>query len=320
MTTFQKVAVLAVLAAVTSAGFYEARQAANARAQLLALQQSQASLQNELERMQTENEQLTRKSAMVKEQNPMPQAEFSELLKLRGQVGQMRTALQQAEAKQAAGEQSASSFALPSDVMLRAMEGRVKSQEKTNAVKAAILKKALGLTDDQTQSLNDILNRHTQSSSQQMKDMLSGQHGREEARQAIAADNAAKENELKDLLTPEQFDAYTAYQQQEAANAAVQRAGQQVNDVLQLDGVALSQQQQDAVRQAFIELNLGQSFDSTQVMPLDGSDVLNLQQQSLDARLRVLEGVLTPDQLRTYQQDQQGRLSFVTGILKMFSP
>ena len=87
MTTLQKIAVTAALTATVGAGIYEARQAANARAENQKLQEQQKPLAAETARLRAEDAQLSNLVAQAKEQKQLTQAQFNELLKLRGQMG-----------------------------------------------------------------------------------------------------------------------------------------------------------------------------------------------------------------------------------------
>ena len=90
MTTLQKTIVTATVAVLAGAGIYEAKQAANARAEVQILQQAQTPLAIEVARLREEDTQLSNLLAQAKEQKQLTQAQFKELLKLRGQVGVRR--------------------------------------------------------------------------------------------------------------------------------------------------------------------------------------------------------------------------------------
>ncbi|MDR3456591.1 MAG: sigma-70 family RNA polymerase sigma factor [Verrucomicrobiae bacterium] len=87
MTTFQKIAVTAALTATIGAGVYEAKQAHDARNAVAKLQAEQTPLAMENARLQAEANKLSDLLAGAKDQKQLTQAQFNELLKLRGQIG-----------------------------------------------------------------------------------------------------------------------------------------------------------------------------------------------------------------------------------------
>jgi RNA polymerase sigma factor (sigma-70 family) len=86
MTTMQKIAVSAALTATIGAGIYEAKQASTARAEANTLQQQQMPLSLEIARLKARDTQLSNLLAQATEQKQLTQAQFNELLKLRGQA------------------------------------------------------------------------------------------------------------------------------------------------------------------------------------------------------------------------------------------
>lgn len=87
MTTFQKIAMTAALTATIGAGIYEAKQAHDARSAVAKLQAEQTPLAIEIARLQAEANKLSDLLASAKDQKQLTQAQFNELLKLRGQMG-----------------------------------------------------------------------------------------------------------------------------------------------------------------------------------------------------------------------------------------
>ena len=87
MTTFQKIAVTAVLTVAIGAGIYQAKQAHDARNSVAKLQAEQTPMAMEIARLQAEANKLSELLAGTKDQKQLTQAQFNELLKLRGQMG-----------------------------------------------------------------------------------------------------------------------------------------------------------------------------------------------------------------------------------------
>jgi RNA polymerase sigma factor (sigma-70 family) len=87
MTTFQKITVTAALTVTIGAGIYQAKQAHDARNAVAKLQAEQTPLTMEIARLQAEANKLSELLADAKDQKQLTQAQFNELLKLRGQMG-----------------------------------------------------------------------------------------------------------------------------------------------------------------------------------------------------------------------------------------
>ena len=87
MTSLQKIAVTAALTVTIGAGIYQAKQAHDARNAASKLQAEQKPLAMEIARLQAEDNKLSELLADAKDQKQLTQAQFNELLKLRGQLG-----------------------------------------------------------------------------------------------------------------------------------------------------------------------------------------------------------------------------------------
>lgn len=98
MTTLQKTIIGATFAAVVGTGIYEARQAAEARAEAVTLHQQQIPLTNQIQQLQRERDEATNRAALLVEENARLRRNPDELLKLRGQVGALQNQLQAAMA------------------------------------------------------------------------------------------------------------------------------------------------------------------------------------------------------------------------------
>jgi RNA polymerase sigma factor (sigma-70 family) len=90
MTTLQKIAVTAVITAAVGVGVYETRQAARARQQVHALQQSEDPLKEQMRRLTQEREEAAAQLIAVRDQNEALRASLADLPKLRGEVGRLR--------------------------------------------------------------------------------------------------------------------------------------------------------------------------------------------------------------------------------------
>lgn len=90
MTTLQKIAVTAALTLTIGAGIYEATQAHDARAEVQTLQQQREQLARQVTELKAENQRLPTMAAQNKESHMLSQAQFNELLRLRGEVAKLR--------------------------------------------------------------------------------------------------------------------------------------------------------------------------------------------------------------------------------------
>jgi RNA polymerase sigma factor (sigma-70 family) len=98
MTTLQKALVAATIAIVAGAGIYEAHQASQLRDQVQTLQQQQAPLADQLRQLQQERDTATNRLAADTAQNEMFKSNQEELVKLRGEVAQLRDQLARSQA------------------------------------------------------------------------------------------------------------------------------------------------------------------------------------------------------------------------------
>ena len=90
MTTLQKTIITVTIAAAVGTGIYEAHQASTLRSQVQSLQQQQALLTEQLSAIKTEKDRPSNLAAQAKDSRTLSQAQFSELLRLRGDVARLR--------------------------------------------------------------------------------------------------------------------------------------------------------------------------------------------------------------------------------------
>ena len=93
----------------------------------------------------------------------------------------------------------------------------------------------------------------------------------------------------------------------------------------------LSPDQQDKVQAALYQYNLSQSADPSNQSAVaqakasgnlaEASSLqVDIQKQSLQDKLQILQGILTPEQLKTYQQSQLDMIDMEANAAKMFLP
>jgi RNA polymerase sigma factor (sigma-70 family) len=306
MTTLQKTLVTAVLAALAGAVFYEARQAAQLRAENQSLQQQQAPLTNELVRLRAENQK-------KEDQKALTQAQWNELLKLRGQAGQARSAVQElARAKASPAPQNALMQAIFTNSFAKGVAQAEESGKRDALAKVARMKEALHLTDEQAQALTELMLKHVEENSRRALQMMSGGQTPGETQATLPASNN-EEAEIKSLLNPEQLAAYADFQQAEASTAAANSVKAEV--AAMAARLELTPEQSDQLQAAIAQYNLSHAPSSEEMAAMaqaktsgNLADAILLQvdynKRELENKLSLFEGILTPAQLQTYKQAQ----------------
>jgi RNA polymerase sigma factor (sigma-70 family) len=90
MTTLQKTLITATFIAAVGTGIYEARQAARLRGEVQTLQQQQAQVADQIMLLKSNNESLSNRVAQANRSPSLSSERLRELLRLRGEVGQLR--------------------------------------------------------------------------------------------------------------------------------------------------------------------------------------------------------------------------------------
>ena len=93
MTTLQKTLITATLVMVAGAGIYEARRASILRDQIQTLQQQQAPLTEEIQKLKQGGQDVTARLTMLTAENERLKGNAAELLKLRGETATLRSRL-----------------------------------------------------------------------------------------------------------------------------------------------------------------------------------------------------------------------------------
>jgi DNA-directed RNA polymerase specialized sigma24 family protein len=93
----------------------------------------------------------------------------------------------------------------------------------------------------------------------------------------------------------------------------------------------LTPEQQDKIHAAIYQYDLNQTSSTQNSAAMsqvrasgNPADILSLavntQQQALDAKLQILDGILSAEQLQTYKQGQLDMIEMQTGAMKLFLP
>ena len=321
MTTLQKIVIIATTAALAGAGIYEAKQVSQLRNQVQTLQEAQSPLTNQMAAIEADNARLSNVVAHAKDQKTLSQSQLNELLKLRGQTGQSQTALKEL-AKMKSENGTTSAFL--TNAMAQGMAMSQKIQKKNALAKLTRMSNQLHLTDDQFQSISNLMMARIDASNRQTFAAMQGQ----------PADPIQKlpdeEAEIQALLNPDQLAAYPDFKQSETQLTAHSSASADLT--LMMGSTELSQDQQDKAQAALYQYYLNRASDgSSQANAItqarasgNFNDVVNLQMQSqkqeLQDKLGLLGGILNPDQLKIYQQNQENMMDMEYSAFKMFMP
>ncbi|HEX3798076.1 MAG TPA: sigma-70 family RNA polymerase sigma factor [Verrucomicrobiae bacterium] len=330
MTTIQKTLITTAFVATVGAGIFEAHQISQLREQNQTLQQQQQPMAEQLTNLQSENERLSNLVAEAKDQKSLSQAQFNELLKLRGKIGQAQTAVQETAKLRTALQESTASSKFTSDALAQGTAMIEQIKKKNELAKLARMKDKLNLTDSQQQAISDLITKNSEARARQSLIDMSGKRTPEQLKAAMIASLQTfgnEEAEVKALLTPEQLAAYPDYQQSETMVAANNRAN--LEATMMTSDLNLSPEQQDKVNKALYQFGLDHTANqlaSSLVAQKPGNvaDAMNslveVQQQELADKLKVLGRILTPDQLQSYRQSQLEKIDSMASAAKVFLP
>jgi hypothetical protein len=203
-----------------------------------------------------------------------------------------------------------------------------KFKKKAALAKLERMKDKLHLTEDQTQAISDIMIKDIEASSQQT---LNAMLGKQTPGDAQDAPNALlnEETAIKALLTPDQLAGYPDFKQ--AENISTAQSSTQSEVTMMTGDMDLSQEQQDKVRSVLYQMNLDQASDPQNQAAIaqarasgNIADAMTLQievqKQNLENKLKALDGILTPEQLKTYEQKQLDMIDMQASAMKMFMP
>jgi len=329
MTTLQKSLITATLVVIAGAGVYEARQASRLRADVQTLQQQQAPLAEQIQQLQRERDDATNKLALLAGENERLNRNSGELLKARANASAAQAqARELARLKSTVGNQPGALAAFLTNQMAVGLSAAEKRQQKDALARLARMKPMLSLTEDQERAITNIMTKHIQHGTQVASDMLAGKLTLEQL-QANARASGSEQEEIKALLTPEQLAAYPAYQQAEKTVATDNRAKSDASRIA--DDFNLSKEQQEQIHSLFHELYLrdatsgrNEAAIKAQVAQGNLTDAANmetaLRESQLQEKQKILEGVLSPEQLATYRQEQMAQIRQQAELAKKLFP
>ena len=327
MTTLQKTFIVAVLVAASFATPLVLQHQTHVK-----LREENESLRQEIGRLaqvQAENARLSNMVARADYQRSLGQQQMSELMKLRSQAGQAQSVSRDlAKLKATVAAQDGKMPDFLTNAMAEGLSTAEKWKKKDALARLARMKTSLNLTDDQEQAIRDIMMQHVENGSRRALSAITGKLTPDQS-QAMAGDRANQEAEIKAIFSPQQLAAYPDYKQAEIVSDAQNSAR---NDAKQMsDDLHLSQDQQDRVYAALTTVNLNQQTklpnqEATAQAHASGNyaDIVNMQietqKQTLDEQMKALDGILGPDQIKTYQQAKLDQIETQARAMRMFLP
>ena len=327
MTALQKTLITAAIAAAVGTGIYQAQQASTLRSQVQTLQEQQAPLADQLTKLKTENERLSNQVAQPKDSQHLSQAQLNELLRLRA-----KATAAQADSRELARLKSTPALQtgkMPDFIqnsMAAGFAAGVKAAEKNALARVSRMKQRLNLTDDQEQAISNIITNRIPRESQLTLDLMMGKMTPEQA-QAQRRDMGDQEAEIKALLTPDQLAAYPEYQQAEQTTAADTSAKSEASQIA--GKFSLPKDQQETLRGLLYEMNLKGPAGAPNQQAItqakksgnlaDAAKMsVELDKWQLEEKLKILDGILSPEQMATYRQEQTDRINKQADAMKMF--
>jgi RNA polymerase sigma factor (sigma-70 family) len=204
MTTMQKVAVAAVAAGVLGAGLYHASVVHNLREQVRALQQEheeQAALNRKAQQLEHERDAATNALALATEEAAQKKGP-NEVLKLRGQVGQLRQENAQLGSTNALSKATATPEARK---VLRAAQ-----KVGMGMIYKGFTQQAK-LTPEQGEKLNDLLADHIMRNVDNVTTGLREKSSPEQMNAVFASEETALQKEIEALIGPDASAQYQDY-------------------------------------------------------------------------------------------------------------
>jgi RNA polymerase sigma factor (sigma-70 family) len=279
------------------------------------LRKENLSLLRQLEQMAqlyAENERLS--NSLMQAKNPLPNDQMTELLRLRSEVGRLRKDAQElarlkTDEAQQEGNRSSSKPRVLYSFPIYAATGL---EKKRALERLALMKAKLNLSDDQEHAIREVMLRKVELNSQRAhNDIASGRLTPEQI-SAMQKESEGTEEKIKALLSPEQLAAYPDYQQEEASITARRIASAEVSRLT--EELDLTNEQRDAMTKILGDLYAKRATAKPGITGIvGGADVTpaerrkrqtKLAEEVLNETLKAYEGILTPEQLATFREDQ----------------
>ena len=185
------------------------------------------------------------------------------------------------------------------------------AMESQTLAKLPRLKERLGLSPEQEEAVRKILQRQFDQGLEMATNMFAGNLTQEDIMEkAKTGEITDPRSEIQALLTPEQKTAYKEYEQEEHASMARLAAN---GELLQMQApLGLTQDQQDEVFKALYHQSLDMKLNPPPTNP-DGPN--STMQWMVDQKVKALEKVLSPEQLKKYREMQEQQMKMAISLM-----
>lgn len=185
--------------------------------------------------------------------------------------------------------------------------------EQQVEMKVSALKLRLKLTDEQEQAVRALFNEQMGQGVELGTKMLQGKLSKEDM--AKASEKPADfRSELKELLTPEQWTAYEAYEVEERKNQAQMMANAELMQMQQM--LQLTDAQQDEVFRVLYDVSEQRLTEAPQAG--HASSPGQALQQMNAAKKEALRKVLTPEQFQSYEKFLKSQEDMIKSMMPAF--
>jgi RNA polymerase sigma factor (sigma-70 family) len=217
MTTLQKSLVTATVTVLAAAGIYQARQTAQLREQVQTFQQQQASLNEQIRRLQLERDEATNGLVEAIKENTLLKSGngLAELLSLRSKVGM----LQQQSAGNGTNSAAQAMARLMNDTPAKEL-ARVQIRQKLKSVYTP-LAQAMNLSPEQTDQLYNLIIDGELKKKEMLAKLLSGDLDVETALQARDSTKTELDAQIAALLGDSGFTQFDQYYHEMAATELI---------------------------------------------------------------------------------------------------
>jgi RNA polymerase sigma factor (sigma-70 family) len=300
MTTLQKTIVAAALAVAVGAGIYEAKQAADARAQARTFQRQQAALADQVGQLQKERDEATNRLAAIGNEAVRAKADTGELLKLRGEVGRLRNELAQKK-----GNSTTEPIAFAGKELNRLMMAKQKAAWTNDALEEIEkMKEKLGLSAEQERAIRQIWLANIDPKAELMVAQTEGadHDGWKKQFEKLYGE---EEQAIKAVLDSNQQAAYKQLKKDEDKREAETQAKDEAYRMRGPLGLTAEQTRQ------VTSILLGLSRQKGGL-----SDLTD--REEVESRLRALASVLTPAQQEIYRQTKLKEIERETELMELF--
>ena len=321
MTTIQKIAVGAVVVGAAVAIVYQQREVSNLRQQNETFAQQQArqdALAAQVQQLQQERDQASNALASARQENATLKSHPTEVLKLRGQVGELRD------------EKAQLSATTPLSKLMSTPEARALVREQQKVGMAAIYKdltKQIKLTSDQTEKFNDLLADHIMQDIDYVTAAIRDKTTSDQLSQIFASDNASLDQNIQNLLGADALAQYQDFTKNLLANITAQQFGDSLTgstDDKQAKAAQLRQAIEQETQSAVASAGLPADFQALPI--LNFVNIASQQQADQDVQLvqgiyqRVIAGAssyLSADELTKLQAFTSKAIANYRGLLNI---